>query len=142
MTIKIFDLCCANGHVFEGWFSSAEDFESQNSKKLIACPICSDTHIERRPSPSRIGRSSKGSDAAPPDLEAMRERFEAIMAQVREAAVKAEPAKKPEVKAEPKPAAKAAEVKAEPAKKPEVKAEPKPAAKAPAKKAPAKKASK
>lgn len=90
MTIKIFDLCCANGHVFEGWFSSTEDFESQNSKKLIACPICSDTHIERRPSPSRIGRSSKGSDAAPPDLEAMRERFEAIMAQVREAAVKAE----------------------------------------------------
>ena len=46
------------------------------------------------------------------------------------------------MKAEPKPAAKAAEVKAEPAEKPEVKAEPKPAAKAPAKKAPAKKASK
>ena len=90
MTIKIFDLCCANGHVFEGWFSSVEDFESQNGKKLIACPICSDTRIERRPSPSRIGRSSEKSTDKEPRLEALRERFEAIMAQVREAAVKAE----------------------------------------------------
>ena len=79
MTIKIFDLCCANGHVFEGWFSSVEDFESQNDKKLIACPICSDTRIERRPSPSRIGRSSEKSTDKEPRLEALRERFEAAI---------------------------------------------------------------
>ena len=42
-----FDLICANGHTFEGWFDSRSDFESQCKKKLVACPRCNDTHISR-----------------------------------------------------------------------------------------------
>jgi len=42
-----FDLTCANGHTFEGWFDSHNDFEAQCEKALIACPRCGDTYIAR-----------------------------------------------------------------------------------------------
>ena len=42
-----FDLICANGHTFEGWFDSRQEFKAQCKKKLVACPQCNDTHISR-----------------------------------------------------------------------------------------------
>lgn len=42
-----FDLSCARGHTFEGWFNSRKDFEGQRKKELIVCPQCGDTHIVR-----------------------------------------------------------------------------------------------
>lgn len=90
MAIKIFDLCCANGHTFEGWFSSVEDYEEQNRKGLIACPVCASSEITRLPSASHIGSSSAGvPDRA--EIEALvKEKFQAVMAMVRDAAGKAE----------------------------------------------------
>lgn len=42
----IFDLKCgAEGHIFEGWFSSSEDYQSQLERGLLACPICEDRKI-------------------------------------------------------------------------------------------------
>lgn len=95
MAIKIFDLCCANGHTFEGWFSSVEDFEEQNGKGLIACPVCASTDITRLPSASHIGASSDAAEGArAPDraeIEALvKEKFQAVMAMVRDAAGRAE----------------------------------------------------
>ena len=55
----IFDLQCSNGHIFEGWFDSAEAFEEQNRKGLISCPYCSDTNIKRVLSPVAIKRSGR-----------------------------------------------------------------------------------
>ncbi|MPT48067.1 MAG: DUF1178 family protein [Sphingobium sp.] len=39
----VFDLKCASGHIFEGWFGSGEDFDSQKESGLLLCPIC-DSH--------------------------------------------------------------------------------------------------
>ncbi|MDP3539743.1 MAG: DUF1178 family protein [Azonexus sp.] len=51
----IYDLCCDNGHRFEGWFQSATDFEAQQERHLICCPQC-DTHaVKRVPSAVSIG---------------------------------------------------------------------------------------
>jgi len=36
----VFDLLCAGGHRFEGWFASAADFASQNERRLVCCPSC------------------------------------------------------------------------------------------------------
>ncbi|HEX7783401.1 MAG TPA: DUF1178 family protein [Sphingobium sp.] len=37
----VFDLkCIAGNHVFEGWFGSSEDFESQKVRGLLCCPVC------------------------------------------------------------------------------------------------------
>ncbi len=46
----VYDLQCANGHTFEGWFEDRKAYEDQSRKKLIACPICSDTSIVALPS--------------------------------------------------------------------------------------------
>ena len=45
-----YDLQCANGHTFEGWFEDRNAFEDQGRKKLIVCPVCSDTSVEAVPS--------------------------------------------------------------------------------------------
>ena len=36
----VFDLGCPNGHVFEAWFGSTDDYEAQRKRGLVSCPIC------------------------------------------------------------------------------------------------------
>ncbi|MGN6652918.1 DUF1178 family protein [Trinickia sp.] len=55
--MKVLDLQCPLGHRFEGWFGSDGDFESQLSRKLIECPICSATEVSRMPSAPRLNLS-------------------------------------------------------------------------------------
>lgn len=50
----VFDLRCPEGHRFEGWFGSAEDFETQRASGLIACPSCGRDGVERMPSAVRL----------------------------------------------------------------------------------------
>jgi hypothetical protein len=45
--VIVFDLKCGGGHVFEAWFGSSGDYESQRERTLIACPMCGDTGIEK-----------------------------------------------------------------------------------------------
>ena len=46
----IFDLRCVNGHGFEGWFASSEEFTRQQEMQLVRCPICDVARVERLPS--------------------------------------------------------------------------------------------
>jgi len=43
----VFELICPDHHRFEGWFASADDFESQKARGLLSCPVCSDSSIEK-----------------------------------------------------------------------------------------------
>ena len=43
----VFELVCAQGHRFEGWFASAEDFEGQKARGLLSCPACGGSRIEK-----------------------------------------------------------------------------------------------
>jgi len=52
--MKIFDLLCAAGHRFEGWFASAEDYRTQRDKGLVSCPTCGSEEVERVPSATRF----------------------------------------------------------------------------------------
>jgi hypothetical protein len=47
--MKVLDLRCANGHGFEGWFASDDDFMSQNGRGLVECPLCADKVITACP---------------------------------------------------------------------------------------------
>ena len=49
----VFDLLCASGHRFEGWFGSAADYASQLERRLLSCPTCGTAQIERVPSATR-----------------------------------------------------------------------------------------
>src|SRR5690554_72402 len=60
MTLKVFDLQCELGHVFEGWFGSQDSFESQQERGLLSCPVCNSDKVSKKLTTSRInrGRSS------------------------------------------------------------------------------------
>ena len=60
--MKVLDLKCSHDHRFEGWFASADEFESQLSRKLVACPVCSTTEVSRMPSAPRLNLSTTRSD--------------------------------------------------------------------------------
>jgi hypothetical protein len=55
--MKVLDLRCTNGHGFEGWFGSDEDFMSQNGRGLIECPMCANQIVTRMPSAPRLNLS-------------------------------------------------------------------------------------
>jgi hypothetical protein len=64
--MKVLDLRCANGHGFEGWFASEDDFLSQNGRGLIECPLCADRVVTRLPSAPRLNLSGAREAAPPP----------------------------------------------------------------------------
>jgi hypothetical protein len=55
--MKVLNLRCANGHGFEGWFGSEDDYLSQNGRGLVECPLCADTVVTRLPSAPRLNLS-------------------------------------------------------------------------------------
>ncbi len=85
--MKVLDLRCANGHGFEGWFASEEDFLGQNGRGLIECPLCADRVVKRTPSAPRLNLSGArpaadsgsgspptalpGAETAQPDMQAL-----------------------------------------------------------------------
>ena len=56
-----FDLMCANGHTFEGWFDNLESFERQDSENMVMCPLCESTEIKKILSPVAMKSSSRSS---------------------------------------------------------------------------------
>ena len=57
MSMKVFDLGCEHDHRFEGWFASADAFADQQSRKLIACPMCGSHAVKRLPAATRLNLS-------------------------------------------------------------------------------------
>jgi len=64
--MKVLDLRCANGHGFEGWFASDEDFMDQNGRGLVECPLCADKGVARLPSAPRLNLSGARAPQVPP----------------------------------------------------------------------------
>ncbi len=46
--MRVFNLACAQGHAFEGWFSSGDEFDRQLTLSMIGCPVCESTEIEKK----------------------------------------------------------------------------------------------
>ena len=58
----VFDLRCSPaGHVFEAWFGSSPDYESQLQRGLVSCPLCGSERIEKAVMAPRVG--AKGNQA-------------------------------------------------------------------------------
>ncbi len=63
--MKVLDLRCTNGHGFEGWFGSEDDFLRQREGGLVECPLCADRSVERLPSAPRLNLSGARAPAVP-----------------------------------------------------------------------------
>lgn len=77
----IFDLCCEQEHHFEGWFASHDDFNQQQGRELVRCPICNSSQVRRIPSASHIAapRSHPASSPMPNPAQLMRKLTEVIL---------------------------------------------------------------
>jgi hypothetical protein len=73
--VKVIDLRCDNGHRFEGWFASDDDFLEQNGRSLIECPLCADKVIVRLPSAPRLNLSAAPAPAADEPAQQTQARF-------------------------------------------------------------------
>jgi hypothetical protein len=62
----VYDLICSRGHRFEGWFAGLDDLEEQLGKRRIACPVCGDEAVNRRPSTFGVVKSGRTEAPAPP----------------------------------------------------------------------------
>lgn len=64
--MKVFNLRCPLGHVFEGWFASEAAFEQQQSQGWLSCPMCNSHEIVKGLSAPHLARKSNSIPAAAP----------------------------------------------------------------------------
>ena len=59
--MKVLDLQCGQHHVFEGWFGSEDDFQSQLARGMVSCPMCGDADVTKKLSAPRLNlNTSRG----------------------------------------------------------------------------------
>ena len=59
-----YQLKCNHDHTFDGWFPNIDEFERQQDKKLIMCPMCDSTQVDRdimSPNINKIAKKTKTS---------------------------------------------------------------------------------
>ena len=80
--MKVLDLECCQSHVFEGWFASEEDFQSQRKRSLIECPVCGTASVSKKLSAPRLNLAgfAPGSAAAPQETVAVAGAEQALQA--------------------------------------------------------------
>jgi hypothetical protein len=64
----VFDLACPAGHVFEAWFGSSDDYESQRTRGLVACPLCGSEDIGKAAMAPHVGLKGNQRSARPAAL--------------------------------------------------------------------------
>jgi hypothetical protein len=53
----VFDLMCVDqGHRFEGWFGSSRDYEDQQNRGLLDCPVCGSANVGKAAMAPNVGR--------------------------------------------------------------------------------------
>lgn len=61
----VFDLICRpDGHVFEAWFGSSQDYDGQRARGLVQCPSCGVLDVEKAVMAPRVGAKGNRSSAA------------------------------------------------------------------------------
>jgi hypothetical protein len=56
-------LACDREHEFEGWFGSSADFDDQQARGLVSCPVCASSAVRKQiMAPAVAGTKRKGRD--------------------------------------------------------------------------------
>lgn len=55
--MKVLNLQCGEQHLFEGWFASEVDFQSQLERGLLTCPMCDNRDVRKMLSAPRLNLS-------------------------------------------------------------------------------------
>ncbi|MGH6934409.1 MAG: DUF1178 family protein [Dongiaceae bacterium] len=60
----LFDLRCAQDHVFEAWFRDNAAYDAQARAGKVGCPICGSRKVEKAPMAPRIGKAATDKPAS------------------------------------------------------------------------------
>jgi hypothetical protein len=65
-------LLCEYDHEFEGWFGASADFDDQQARGLLECPVCASKAVRKAiMAPAVSGTKKKAQDVAPAQTQAM-----------------------------------------------------------------------
>ena len=65
-------LLCEHDHEFEGWFGASADFDDQQARGLIECPVCASKAVRKAiMAPAVSGTKTKGQEVTPAQTQAM-----------------------------------------------------------------------
>jgi hypothetical protein len=65
-------LACEHGHAFEGWFGSSSDFDDQQDRGLLECPVCATRAVSKQiMAPAVAGTKKRGGDDQAEPMRAM-----------------------------------------------------------------------
>ena len=82
-----YELVCAAGHHFEGWFADSAAFDRQQEQGLLECPLCGSRDVRKALMAPAVLRSRGGDQTPPPNgqvaMAADRERFAALLRTLR-----------------------------------------------------------
>ena len=42
-----YNLACADGHEFQGWFKDSSAYDLQEADGVLVCPVCGDAHVKK-----------------------------------------------------------------------------------------------
>ena len=65
-------LTCENDDGFEGWFSSSADYDAQEARGLIECPVCRSKDVRKAPMAPAVGRAKPETDGRAAMVEKVR----------------------------------------------------------------------
>jgi hypothetical protein len=65
-------LLCDREHEFEGWFGASADFDDQQARGLIECPVCASKAVRKAiMAPAVAGTKRRARDQSPAESQAM-----------------------------------------------------------------------
>jgi len=67
-------LACEHQHEFEGWFGSSSDFDDQQARGLLSCPVCESRAVRKQimaPAVAGTKRRGQGTPSAQAQTQAM-----------------------------------------------------------------------
>jgi len=64
-------LACEHGHEFEGWFGSSSDFDDQQARGLLECPVCASKDVRKQIMAPAVAGTKRNTPDLPPKARAM-----------------------------------------------------------------------
>ena len=59
-------LACDAGHEFEGWFGASADYDDQQAKGLVECPVCASRSVRKQiMAPAVAGTKNRSLEGSP-----------------------------------------------------------------------------
>ena len=69
----VYNLRCAGGHEFEGWFKDSAAFDAQATSSKLVCPVCDSRKVEKAIMAPAVAGTRKNDVTAPEEMRKMRQ---------------------------------------------------------------------